>query len=221
MAFSAKVAVSIVKETPHMKLIGSLTSPFVRKIRIMLAEKALPYEFVTEDVWSAASDIQSLNPLGKVPSLVLDDGRAVFDSSVIVEVLEGLQPAPPLLPTDWSARCDARVLEAIGDGIADAAVAMLLEARFHPADHKSQAWIDRQIGKLMVSCAYLDRLLLKSASGYLGARLAIGDIAVVSGLAYTAFRFPSVPWRAEFGALAAYVDRLEQRASFLATKLPE
>lgn len=81
-----------------MKLIGSLTSPYVRKVRIVMAEKKLDYRLELENVWSADTQIQTYNPLGKVPCLVMEDGGALFDSRVIVEYLDTLSPVARLIP---------------------------------------------------------------------------------------------------------------------------
>ena len=81
-----------------MKLLGSLASPYVRKVRIVMAEKKLEYEFVLEDVWSPDSTITEANPLGKVPCLIMEDGGAMFDSRVIVEYLDTMSPVGKLIP---------------------------------------------------------------------------------------------------------------------------
>jgi glutathione S-transferase len=203
-----------------MKLLGSFTSPFVRKVRVQLLEKAVPFEFVSEDVWSADTSIQTLNPLGKVPSLVLNNGTVVYDSAVITETIEALFSSNPLIPSDAHERCDVRVLEAVGDGISEAAVSMLLEARFHEGEKMSQPWIDRQIGKLMVSTAMVEKRLQASGSGFVRKEFSLADISIGSGLLYTEFRFPQVPWRAEYPEVSAYIDRLLARESFAKTEPP-
>ena len=111
-----------------MKLIGSVTSPYVRKVRVVMAEKKLDYQFITEDVWSAQTQIHVSNPLGKVPCLVMEGGEAVFDSRVIVEYLDTLSPVGKLIPTAGRERAEVKTWEALADGLLDAAIAARLEA---------------------------------------------------------------------------------------------
>lgn len=105
-----------------MKLIGSTTSPYVRKVRVVLAEKKLDYEFELENVWSAETVIHLSNPLGKVPCLIMEDGSPMFDSRVIAEYLDTLTPVCKLLPPNGRDRADIKVWEALADGVLDAAV---------------------------------------------------------------------------------------------------
>jgi hypothetical protein len=102
-----------------MKLIGSVTSPYVRKVRIVMAEKKLDYQFVTEDVWSPHTGIHAANPLGKVPCLVMEGGEAVFDSRVIVEYLDTMTPVAKLIPPSGRERAEVRTWEALADGVVD------------------------------------------------------------------------------------------------------
>src|SRR5678816_3696618 len=100
-----------------MKLIGSLSSPYVRKVRIVMAEKKLDYQFVEEDVWHSDAILAS-NPLGKVPCLVMEGGEAVFDSRVIVEYLDARSPLARLIPEPNRERTEVRTWEAVADGCA-------------------------------------------------------------------------------------------------------
>ncbi len=209
-------------EIMTLKLVGSLTSPFVRKVRVALLEKAMSFEFVPEDVWSAETGIQSINPVGRVPALLIDDGAAVFDSAVITETLDLLSTDHPLIPATVRDRIDARVLEAMGDGLAEAGVAMLLEGRFHEGDKKSGPWLERQQGKIIKTCAALNQRLSQQPASqpYLQAHYSVGDIAVGCGLLYLDFRFPQLDWRSANPALAAYAARLATRPAFEATRPP-
>ncbi len=101
-----------------MKLIGSLSSPYVRKVRIVMAEKKLDYRFVQEDVWQNDAILAS-NPLGKVPCLVMEGGEAVFDSRVIVEYLDARSPLARLIPEPNRERTEVRTWEALADGVVD------------------------------------------------------------------------------------------------------
>src|SRR5438105_14328539 len=178
-----------------MKLIGSTASPYVRKVRIVMAEKKLDYDFVAEDVWSADTTISQSNPLGKVPCLVMEGGEALFDSRVIVEYLDTLSPVGKLIPAMGRERAEVKTWEALADGVLDAAILARLEANWagRTKAQRSQAWIDRQLSKAHAS--------LKAMSQGLGAKpfcagiyLSLADIAVGCALGYLDFRFPDVDW---------------------------
>src|SRR6476646_8133915 len=136
-----------------MKLIGAITSPYVRKVRIVMAEKKLDYDFVTEDVWAAETSIMQSNPLGKVPCLVMEGGEALFDSRVIVEYLDTLSPVGKLIPAVGRERAEVKTWEALADGLMDAAILARLEANWagRKKAERSQAWIDRQRAKITAS----------------------------------------------------------------------
>ena len=202
-----------------MKLIGSLASPYVRKVRIVMAEKKLDYQFVDEDVWADATTIARSNPLGKVPCLVMEGGEAVFDSRVIVEYLDTLSPVGRLIPTQGRERAEVKTWEALADGVMDAGVLARLEAGWaHRAEgERSQAWIDRQLGKVHAG--------LKAISQGLGDKpycsgihLSLSDIAVGCALGWLEFRFPDIAWRNHHPNLARLQDKLMQRASFADTQ---
>ncbi|MGE4335275.1 MAG: glutathione S-transferase N-terminal domain-containing protein, partial [Pigmentiphaga sp.] len=143
-----------------MKLIGSLSSPFVRKVRIVLAEKKLDYQLQLDDVWAEGSVIQSLNPLGKVPCLVMDDDTpALYDSRVIVEYLDTLSPVSRLLPAAGRERLDIKWWEAVSDGVLDAAVLIRMEHAQRPAEHRSEPWLVRQRGKIQAALPVMDNRL--------------------------------------------------------------
>jgi len=195
-----------------MKLVGSKTSPYVRKIRVLLAEKNLPFEFVEASAWTADTAVPRYNPLNKVPALVLDDGESVYDSGVITEYLDALGPSH-LLPADPAARAKARRDEALGDGIADAGVTIFLE-RKREAARQDPAWIARQRDKIDAGLAAWS----KSVAGRpAGAGLTLGDIACGCALLWVEFRLPEIRWR-EDPALARWAQSLEARASFASTQ---
>ena len=137
-----------------MKLIGSLTSPYVRKVRVVMAEKKLDYQLVIEDVWGSDAMLKS-NPLGKVPCLVMEGGEAVFDSRVIVEYVDTLSPVGKLIPSSGRERVEVRTWEALADGVLDASVLARLEATWvgRSEAQRSQAWIDRQMSRVDAACA--------------------------------------------------------------------
>ncbi|TXI74603.1 MAG: glutathione S-transferase [Limnohabitans sp.] len=198
-----------------MKLIGSLTSPYVCKVRIVLAEKKLDYQFVTEDVWSANTRIHESNPLGKVPCLIMEGHEAVFDSRVIVEYLDTLSPVGKLIPTGGRERAEVKTWEALADGVMDAALLARMEAIWagRTDSERSQAWIDRQLTKI-------ERALEAMAQGLgdkpfcSGIHMSLSDIAVGCALGYLDFRFPQIDWRSAHPNLHKLFDKLMQRQSF-------
>ena len=198
-----------------MKLVGSLTSPYVRKVRVLLAEKQLAHEFLEESAWTAETTVPRYNPLNKVPALVLDDGHSIYDSAVISEYLDAL-PGRRFLPAGGAERAVARSHEALGDGIADAGVTIFLE-RKREAARQDAAWIARQASKVNAGIAALaDALGKKAFLG--GAEPALGDIACGCALFWVEFRLKAdFDWRAQHPTLAAWAQRLESRPSFAAT----
>jgi glutathione S-transferase len=204
-----------------MKLIGSLTSPYVRKVRIVMAEKKLDYQFVEEDVWNSDSILAS-NPLGKVPCLVMEGGEAVFDSRVIVEYLDARSPLARLIPEPIRDRTEVRTWEALADGIVDAAILARLEATWphRTAEQRSQAWIDRQMGKVRASLAAVSTGLA-AKPWCTGIHMTLADVAVGCALGYLEFRFPELGWRGEHANLARLADKLNARNSFIETAPPK
>ena len=207
------------KQTEMMKLIGSDGSPYVRKVRVVLAEKKIDYEFVREDVWSAASAIGQSNPLGKVPTLVTDDGAAVFDSRVIVEYLDTVTPIHRLIPPSGRSRVEVRCWEALADGLLDALIMVRIEHSQRTEVQRSQAWIDRQLGKVDAALASMSNGLADRAFCCDG-RYTLADIAVGCALGYLDFRFAQIDWRVRHPNLAALSEKLSTRHAFVDTAPP-
>ena len=205
-----------------MKLIGSLTSPYVRKVRIVLAEKKIEYKFVEDNVWGPDTQIHEANPLGKVPCLVMEDGSAMFDSRVIVEYLDTLTPVGKLIPGSGRERADVRTWEALADGTMDAAVAARLEQTWPPRapEQRCQPWIDRQLGKIHAALKAMS-VGLGESNWLCGTHLTLADIAVGTALGYVAFRNPEIDWRGDYPNLNKLHERLMQRASFRDTAPPQ
>ena len=199
-----------------MKLIGSPTSPYVRKVCIVMAEKKLDYRMVVEDVWSATTTIHSSNPLGKVPCLVLEGGEAVFDSRVIVEYLDTLSPVVKLIPTNGRERAEVKTWEALADGLLDAALLARMEKVWvhRTAEQRSQAWIDRQLEKISEALRAMSQGLADKPYCS-GAYLTLSDIAVGCALGYLDFRFPDIAWRTDYPNLDKLHAKLMQRQSFI------
>jgi glutathione S-transferase len=203
-----------------MKLIGSLTSPFVRKVRVVMAEKKLDYQFVLEDVWTSDAIVKS-NPLGKVPCLVLEGGEAVFDSRVIVEYVDTLSPVGRLIPASGRERVEVRTWEALADGLLEAAILARLESTFagRSEAQRSQAWVDRQMGKVHATVKAMG-LGLGDKPFCSGIHLSLSDIAVGCALGYLDYRFPSIDWRGAHPNLGRLYDKLAARPSFADTAPP-
>ena len=204
-----------------MKLIGSLTSPYVRKVRIVMAEKKLDCQFVLEDVWSADTQMARYNPLGKVPCLLMDGGEALHDSRVIVEYLDTLSPVGKLLPPSGRERAEVKTWEALADGLLDAAILARLEATWpgRTAEQRSQAWIDRQMDKIAHTLRAMS-LGLGDKPHCSGIYLSLSDLAVGCALGYLDFRFPQIDWRSAHPNLARLATKLNQRTSFIETQPP-
>jgi glutathione S-transferase len=203
-----------------MKLIGALTSPYVRKVRVVLAEKKLDYQFELEDVWAEDSILKS-NPLGKVPCLVLEGGEAVFDSRVIVEYVDTRSPVSRLIPEAGRERTEVRTWEALADGALDAAILARLEAHWagRSDEQRSEAWIDRQMGRVHSALVAMSTGLADKP-WCAGIHMSLADIAVGCALGYLDFRFPQIEWRRAHPNLARLAEKLAQRQSFIDTLPP-
>lgn len=202
-----------------MKLIGSNSSPYVRKVRVVMAEKKLDYEYVLEDVWSANTNIGLSSPLGKVPCLVMEGGEAIFDSRVIVEYLDTLSPVGKLIPGVGRERAEVKTWEALADGVLDASILSRLEATWggRTAGQRSQAWIDRQLGKVDAALQAMSKGL-GDKPFCVGIHLTLADVAVGVALGYLDFRFPQIDWREPYPNLLKLQDKLMARGSFVDTK---
>ena len=206
-----------------MKLIGSSGSPYVRKVRIVMAEKKLDYQFVIEDVWSADTAMTEFNPLGKVPCLVMEgvsgSEDAMFDSRVIVEYLDTLSPVGKLIPVQGRERAEVKTWEALADGLLDAAILARLEATWagRLEAQRSQAWIDRQMGKVDATVRAMSAGL-GDKPFCSGIHLSLSDIAVGCALGYLDFRFAQIDWRTPYPNLARLYEKLAQRPSFIDTR---
>ena len=206
-----------------MKLIGSTSSPYVRKVRIVMAEKKLDYQFVLEDVWAAGTTLAESNPLGKVPCLVMEGSNgseeAVFDSRVSVEYLDTLSPVGKLIPVQGRERAEVKTWEALADGLLDAAILARLESTWAGRSDKqrSQAWIDRQMSKIDTTVRAMSTGLGDKAFCS-GIHLSLSDIAVGCALGYLDFRFAQIDWRTPYSNLARLYEKLMQRPSFADTR---
>jgi glutathione S-transferase len=203
-----------------IRLLGSLTSPYVRKVRIVMAEKRIDYHLELEDVWAPDSRIQEANPLGKVPCLIMEDGGAVFDSRVIVEYLDGASPVSKLIPPSGRERAEVRTWEALGDGVLDAAILVRLEQTQRPAEQQSAKWIERQMSKINAGLEAMSRGL-GDKPWCNGHTYTLADIAVGCALGYIDFRFGAIDWRKRHANLARHYEKVSVRPSFADTLPPK
>jgi len=203
-----------------MKLLGALTSPYVRKVRIVMAEKKLDYQLVLEDVW-ASDAILKANPLGKVPCLVMEGGEAVFDSRVIVDYLDTLSPVGRLIPASGRERAEVRTWEALADGIVDACLLARLEQTWsgRGEGQRSPAWIERQMKKVDAGVIAMAHGLGEKPFAA-GIHFSLADIAIGCALGYLDFRFAHIDWRTPHPNLARLAAKLAQRQSFADTLPP-
>ena len=201
-----------------MKLYTSPTSPFARKVRVVLTEKKIECEFVDESPWTAESVIPQFNPLGKVPVLVLDDGTALYDSRVIVEYLDTVSPVSRLIPEPNRQRIAVRRWEALADGICDAAIVIVREQK-RPARQQSKDWIARHFQKIHFGVREL-ATELEDKAWCSGEAYSLADIATGCALGYLDLRHPAIAWRTEYPNLVKFTDKLAKRPSFAETAPP-
>ena len=198
-----------------MKLYGSPGSPFARKVRIVLAEKQIPHEYEVQRGSAPGSPVPQFNPLGKVPTLVLDDGRGLYDSPVIVEYLDSLGKGR-LIPEAPAERIEVKRWEALGDGIAEATVHINHERREPAEKQKDAAWFQRQRDKVDRGLAAMENALGKNEFCF-GGRFTLADIAAGYALGYIDFATADIEWRKGHPALTRLAERLFARPSFSST----
>ncbi len=195
-----------------LKLIASSTSPFVRKVRIALAEKKIDCQVHEVSPWAPGNPVHAFSPLGRVPVLVLDDGLQLFDSRVIVEYLDTVSPVSRLIPEPSRQRIVVKRWEALADGICDAALEIVVETR-RPARQQSKDWIARQRRKVDAGLAEMARDLADKPWCN-GDAYSLADIATGCALGYLDLRHPDVEWRDAYPNLARLAEKLGKRPSF-------
>jgi glutathione S-transferase len=198
-----------------MKLIGTIQSPFVRKVRIVAAEKRVEYNFEQDSPWKPDTGVNAANPLGKVPVLILEDGTALFDSRVIVEFLDHASPISKLIPADHRERIEVRRWEALADGILDAGIAVRLENQ-RAAHLRSADWVARNQAKVARGITALNAGL-EGRTWCAGNGYSLADIAVGCCMGWLDFRFPDLGWREQHPHLERLLSKLGERPSFADT----
>lgn len=200
-------------EPASMKLFITQTSPYARKVRVVLAEKHIECELVVvESLAAADSPVIEHNPLGKVPTLVLDDGTSLYDSVVIVDYLDHKTPVARLIPQDNNHRALVRRWEALADGVTDAAVAAVMEKR-RGAEKQDAAVIERQMLKVTRGLKRMSEDM-GEAKWAAGDRFTLADIAAACALAYVELRMPELGWRDAYPNLGQLYDQMLARPSF-------
>ena len=201
-----------------MKLIASLTSPFARKVRVVIAEKHIECELQVDVPWEADTHVADYNPLGKIPVLLLDDGTPLYDSRVIVEYLDHATPVHNLLPKEARSRIAVKRWEALADGVTDAAATIFLEKK-RPAAQQSVDWITRQELKISRGLAAIAKDLGNHV-WCMGDTYTLADIAVGCALGYLDLRFTHINWREAHPNLAQLSIKINERLSFSSTMPP-
>lgn len=201
-----------------MKLVGSYTSPFVRKISVLLLEKGIAFDFINEQPYSADTGVAQYTPLGKVPALVTDDGECWYDSPIIAQYIELLNVAPQMVPSDPQQALKIRQLEALADGIMDAGLASVRE-QARPAAQQSEEEVLRQREKISRSLdaleGYLNDGTLKTDE------LNLATIAIACAIGYLNFRRIAPGWCVDRPQLVKLAETLFLRESFARTEPPK
>ncbi len=192
----------------------SPTSPYVRKISVAIKELGLSgqIEHIATDPWNPETDLTAQNPLGKVPALISDSGEVLFDSHVICEYLDGLHCGPRLFPPEPTVRIQALQLEALGDGVLDAAVLAFIETHRRPEAHRWAVWVSRQRAAIDRSLAWLTEHM-----DLLGGQLHMGHLTVGCALGYLDFRLADLNWQERYPDLADWYREFSARESMRET----
>lgn len=199
-----------------LTLISATPSPYARKVRIQLAEKAIPFTLQTEVPWDSTTATPEYNPLEKLPVLILDDGTAVYESHHILEWVEIKHPQPPLLPP--VDRVDDRLfvkqVEVVTDGVCDALVLALFE-KMRDEDKQSAPWLARQMRKVDGGLNAIAKWVDSKQGEYVTpGGFGLADIAIGSVLGYMSVRWPNLTWKQDYPGLDKYWQMLESRDSF-------
>ncbi|MFH1045293.1 MAG: glutathione S-transferase N-terminal domain-containing protein [Pseudomonadota bacterium] len=201
-----------------MKLYASPASPFARKIRVMLIEKNIGHDVEMINLWEP-NDLQETNPIGQVPALKLDDGRVLINSPLIADFVDSNYPSPRFIPADADGRIEVRRWEALADGTMGAVGTSLYEMRFHDEAKRSQAWLDRQRGKIDAGLALLEGML-GNRPWCVGDVMSLADIAIACHLGFIALRAPQYFPQEKYPNLARLWKTMEARESLKKTAPP-
>jgi len=199
-----------------MKLLAALISPYTRKVRVVLAEKKIECEMQIVDVVPADNPVNAHNPLGKIPTLILDDGTALYDSRVIVEFLDSVSPISRLIPEPTRDRVAVRRWEALADGVLDAGLLVRYES-IRDKKEQSKGWTDKQLARMKRGMEQISKELGERAYCHAD-RYSLADIAVACCMGWLDFRKPGgVDWRKDYPAVARHYDKMMERPVFADT----
>lgn len=201
-----------------MRLYATAASPYSRKIRVLLLEKHVPHEVELVELWEP-NVLAAVNPIGKVPVLLLDDGRSLISSSLIADYVDRLFPDPRFIPVDPEIRLEVKQWEALADGTMDAAIASLYEMRFHDEAKRSPMWLDRQRGKIDAGFAALERMLA-TRQWCVGDAVSLADVAIACHIGFIMLRGPQYFLQDRYPGLAKLWRRMEARESMMRTVSP-
>ena len=194
-----------------MKLLGSNRSPYFRKALAMVTEKGITCDVV--EASPSSPEVTAANPLAKVPTLVRDDGRSLYDSCVIVEYLDGLVATPKLIPEAFEARIEVKRWEALGNGIMDATVMISHENRLPVAQRKGADFYAKHQKKIDAGLLKMEKDLGGREFCYSDS-FTLADIACGCALFYLDTTLPDMEWRKTYPGLAGLAERLAKRTSF-------
>ena len=199
-----------------LKLISATPSPFARKVRVALMEKDIPFDLITVNPWNANERVHLHNLLGKIPVLITDPGKPIYESSYILDWLEVHFPEPVLIPKDKEKALEAKYFQVVSDGICEAFVLLFIE-RLRAVNKRSHSWEDRQFEKIDRGMSALEAMTPKS--GFcVGGIFTLADIAVVSTVEYLALRFEEYEFNEKCPKLLQFVDEHKNRPSFKNTR---
>lgn len=199
-------------KVPDLKLRYSLASPYARKVRVVAHELGLALTLIATDTWHVPPELLAENPLGKVPSLLIDGMRVLYDSPVICEYLIAEARGWQLLPQTGAQRFEILKQQALGDGLMDLAVEIFAERNFRPEEMRSEDWIARQSARILTG---LDHIEERPES--MAGEPTLGTIAIACALGYLDLRLPELAWRIGRPSLEAFEARHAARPSFIAT----
>jgi glutathione S-transferase len=203
------------EERLMLQLVSATPSPFARKVRIALLEKAIPFELITDVPWNENTVVGNFNPLEKLPILITEGDGCIYDSSLIIDYLEMTCPEPALLPRDPKLRFAAKAVEVLQNGICDAVVLTFFE-RARPKQAQSAQWLARQRRKIERGTAAL-AAELGGKEHFVGGAFTLADIAAGCALGYLDLRLPDFDWRPLHPGLARWFDGISGRESFRQT----
>jgi glutathione S-transferase len=199
-----------------MKLLGSDGSPYARKARVAIAEKGVACEFVAASPRDPASGVSAANPLAKIPTLLLDDGTAIFDSSVIAEYVDGIGSGPKLIPDAFAERIAVRRWEALGNGILDATVNIMHDRRLPEPKQQGADYVARQVQKIEAALALIDKTVTGTDFVH-GEKFSLGDVVCGTALGYLDRVLPEFDWRGRYANARRYGAKLAARPAFATT----